>query len=147
MVNMRWKYSRLETSLVLGQQRQRVLAALIGLQHNGTNNLHSGILRIVLGEILSQLQGCVGVACGLQGQGLGSGQVGGVLFAGNSGQDLIGLTKGNLGAELEYTCGELVLGGQGGGVEVDHALVLARVEGIVDVEELYKQREWAGGDS
>jgi hypothetical protein len=46
------------------------------------------------------------------------------------------LTKGNLGAELEYTGGELVLGGEGGGVEVDHVLVLAGVEGIVNVEEL-----------
>jgi hypothetical protein len=46
-----------------------------------------------------------------------------------------------LGTELEHASRELVLRGEGGGLEVDYVLVLTGVEGIVDVEELWKGDE------
>lgn len=108
----------------------------MGLQNCASEDLHGSILGVVLGEVLSELKGGVGVARDLLGKGLGRGEVGGVLFARDSSYHLIGLAKGNLGAKLQYTGGELVLGGESGGVEVDHVLVLAGVEGIVNVKEL-----------
>jgi hypothetical protein len=54
------------------------------------------------------------------------------------------LAEGDLGAELEDLRGELVLGGEGGGVEVDYILVLAGVKGAVDVEELCGEA-WISG--
>lgn len=123
---------------MLGQQRQCLLTVPIGLQHCASKNLYGGIFGVILGEVLSELEGGVAVASGLLRQSLGGGEVGGIIFGRNGGNDLLGLTKGNLGAELEHTGWELVLGGEGGGVEVDHGLVLAGVEGIVDVEELWE---------
>lgn len=46
----------------------------------------------------------------------------------------VGLAEGDLGAELEGSGGQLVFGGEGGGVEVEDGLVLALVEGVVDVD-------------
>lgn len=102
-----------------------------------TEDLHTSIVRVVLCEVLCELQGDVGLARNLLGQRLRGSEVGGILFAGDSGQDFVGLTQSDLGAELQHACGKLVLGGESGGLEVDHVLVLARVEGIVDVEELW----------
>jgi hypothetical protein len=132
--------SRLKATLVLRQQCESLLTVILCLQHCTANELHSSIIRVVLGEILSELQGGVGLARSLQGQRLDGGEIGGVLFAGDGGQDLVGLALGNLGAQLKHTSRELVLGGEGGGVEVDYALVLACVEGIVDVEELWERK-------
>lgn len=133
--------SRFKATLVLRQQREGLLAVVLRLQHRATDKLHSNIIRVVLGEILSELQGGVGLARSLLGQRLDGGEIGGVLLAGDGGQDLIGLPLGNLSAQLEHAGGELVLGGESGGVEVDHELVLAGVEGIVDVEELWEKNE------
>ena len=43
-----------------------------------------------------------------------------------------------MGSELENPGWELVFGGEGGGVVVDDGLVLALVEGVVDVEEFWE---------
>lgn len=103
--------------------------------------MHGCIIGVVLCEILGQLQSGVGLARHLLGKGLGGGQVGGVLFAGNGGQYLVAVAEGNLGTKLEHASRELVLGGEGGGLEVDYVLVLTGVEGIVDVQELCKGDE------
>lgn len=137
-------HSRLEVTLVLGQQRQRLLAVALSLQDCASESLNGDIVRVVLCKILSQLQRSVGVARNLLSQGLCRGQVGGILFAGDGGQDLASLAEGDLSAELEHAGWELVLWGEGGGVEVDHGLVLAGVEGIVDVEELWERDQWNG---
>ena len=50
---------------------------------------------------------------------------------------MLGLALGDFGAELEDARGEVVLGGEGGGVEVEDGLVLALVEGVVNVDELW----------
>lgn len=122
---------------MFGQQRQRLLAPALRLQHGGSENLHGHIIRVILRKILSQLQGGGGVPRRLLSQRLDRAQVGGILFAGNGGQGLVDLAQGDLRAELEHVGRELVLGGEGGGIEVDYVLVLAGVEGIVDVEELW----------
>lgn len=129
-------YSRLEVTLVLGKQGEGILTKILCLQDCSSENLHGRIIRVVLSKILSQLQGGVGLARDLLGKGLDSGQVGGIFFAGDYREHLSSLAESDLGAEFKYASRELVLGGEGGGLEVDHLLVLARVEGIVDVEEL-----------
>lgn len=133
---MRRGHSRLQVTLVLGKEGKGLLTEVLCLQDSSSKNLHGRIIRVVLSEILSQLQGSVGLARDLLGQGLDGGQVGGIFFAGDSSEHLNSLAEGDLGAELKYASRELVLGGEGGGLEVDHLLVLAGVEGIVDVEEL-----------
>lgn len=50
---------------------------------------------------------------------------------------MLGLALGDSGAELEDAGGEVVFGGEGGGVEVKNCLVLALVEGVVDVDEFW----------
>lgn len=140
------KHSRLEVTLVLGEHSDRLLVMSLCLQHGCSKHLHGCIVGVVLCEILGQLQSSFGLARHLLGKGLGGGQVGGILFAGNGGQDLVALAKGNLGTELEHASRELVLGGEGGGLEVDYVLVLAGVEGIVDVEELWKGGEQVAWD-
>lgn len=122
---------------MFGQQCQSLLTTPLCLQHCASKDLYSCVLRVVLCEVLGQLLSGVGVPSNKLGKGLGGGQVGVVFFAGDSLEHLRCLPKGNLGTELEYASGELVLGGQRGGLEVDHSLVLARVEGRVDVEELW----------
>jgi hypothetical protein len=133
---MRRDNSRFQVTLVLGKEGQSLLTKILCLQDSGSKDLHRRIIRVILSEILGQLQGGVGLARDLLGQGLDSGQVGGIFFTGDGSEHLSSLTKGDLGAELEHTSRELVLGGEGGGLKVDHLLVLAGVEGIVDVEEL-----------
>ena len=121
---------------MLGEQRQRLLALSLGLEHSASENLHGIIFRVVLCEFLCELQGSVCLAGGLQGQGPDGRQIGAVLLDGRLGEAFVELTEGNLGAELEDLRGKLVLRGERRGLEVDHTLVLARVEGVVDVEEL-----------
>jgi hypothetical protein len=135
-VYLRRGNSRLEVTLVLGQQRQRLLAVVLGLEHGSSKDLHGVVFGVVLCEFLCELQGSVCLAGGLQGQGPDGRQVGAVLLDGGLGEAFVELTKGNLGAESEDLGRELVLRGERGGLEVDHTLVLARVEGAVDVEEL-----------
>jgi hypothetical protein len=55
---------------VFGQQRQRFLAVALRLEHGSGENLHGAVLRVVLCEFLGELQGCVGLAGGVQGEGL-----------------------------------------------------------------------------
>jgi len=43
------------------------------------------------------------------------------------------LAIGNLSSQLEYAGWDLVFGGEGGGIELDYGIVLALVEGIVDI--------------
>lgn len=133
---MRRDNSRLEVTLVLGKEGQGLLAEVLCLQDCSSENLHGRVIRVVLSKILSKLKGGVGLARDLLGQGLDSGEVGGIFFAGDGGEHLSSLTGGDLSAELEHASWELVLWGECGGLEVDHLLVLAGVEGIVDVEEL-----------
>lgn len=108
---LRIVHSRLEVALVLGQQRQRLLAAALSLQDCASEGLHGAIVRIVLGEVLGQLQRRIDIASYLLGQGLCRSQVGGVLFTGDGRQYLARLAEGDLGAELEYAGWELVLWG------------------------------------
>lgn len=109
---------------------------VLGLEHGSSKNLHGVVFGVVLCELLCELQGSICVAGGLQGQGPDGRQVGAVFFDGGLGEALFELAEGNLGAESEDLCGELVLRGECGGLEVDHILVLTGVEGAVDVEEL-----------
>lgn len=134
--DLRHGNSRLKVTLVLGQQRQRLLAVVLGLQHGSSKDLHGVVFGVVLCEFLCELQGSVCLAGRLQGQGSDGRQVGAVLLDGGLGEAFVELAKGNLGAESEDLGREFVLRGERGGVEVDHTLVLARVEGAVDVEEL-----------
>lgn len=110
---------------MLGQQRQRILAVALGLEHSSSKDLHGVVFGVVLGEFLCELQGSVCVAGGLQGQGPDGRQVGAVLFDGGFGEAFVELAEGNLGTESEDLGGELVLGGECGGLEVDHILVLS----------------------
>lgn len=50
---------------------------------------------------------------------------------------MVGLAEGDFGAELQDAGGEVVFGGERGGVEVEDGLVLALVEGAVDVDEFW----------
>lgn len=54
--------SRLEVTLVLGQQRQRLLAVALGLEHGSSKDLHGVVFGVVLCEFLCELQGSVCVA-------------------------------------------------------------------------------------
>lgn len=110
---------------MLGQQRQRLLAVSLGLEHSSSKNLHRVVFGVVLCELLCELQGSVCLAGGLQCQGPDGGEVRAVLFDGRLGEAFFELAKGNLGAESEDLSGELVLGGERGGLEVNHILVLA----------------------
>lgn len=110
---------------MLGQQRQRLLTVALGLEHGSSKDLHGVVFGVFLCEFLCELQGSVCVAGGLQGQGPDGRQVGAVLFDGGFGEAFVELAEGDLGAESEDLSGELVLGGERGGLEVDHILVLA----------------------
>ncbi|KAJ5938042.1 hypothetical protein N7454_004384 [Penicillium verhagenii] len=100
-----------EYQLTMGLQRsQGLLTKILSLQNRSGENLHSRIFWVVLSELLSELQGGTGLARYLLSQGLDSGQVGGIFLAGNGGEHLGALAKGDLGAELKDTSGELVLG-------------------------------------
>jgi len=58
----------------------------------------------------------------------------GFVFILNFGENLVGLAEGDFGAELQDAGGEVVFGGERGGVEVEDGLVLALVKGAVDVD-------------
>lgn len=70
-------------------------------------------------------------------QCLHSREVWGVILILDFGEDLVGLAESDFGAELQEAGGEVVFRGERGGVKVENGLVLALVEGAVDVDEFW----------
>lgn len=109
------------------------------MQHCPAQNLHVPVLRVLRRQFLRELLRCLLVPRRVLHQRLHRGEVRGVLLvvAVDIGERIVGLSQGDSGAELEYARRQLVLRGEGGGVEVEDGRVLPLVEGVVDVDEFY----------
>jgi hypothetical protein len=131
---------RLQIPLMPRQQPQRLLTAPITLQHRPTERLNARVIRKALRQLQRALQRRVMRPRRVLRQRLHRGEVGGVVAVAvgiDLGDRLVGRAQGNPGAQLEDTRRELVLGGQRGGVEVEDGVVLALVQGVVDVDEFW----------
>jgi hypothetical protein len=99
----------LQIPLMLRQNRQRLLAPALSLQHRSPQNLHRGILRIIFRQFLRQLERSLGIARRELRQRLHRSEIGVLFFALDGGQDFGGLAEGELGAELQDAGGKVVV--------------------------------------
>jgi hypothetical protein len=53
-------------------------------------------------------------------------------------ENFLRLPEDDLRAQLQYTGGQLVFGGESRGVKIDYILVLTLVEGTVDIDEFWR---------
>ena len=116
------------------QQTQRNIRLPSGLENCPSQNLDTGIIGVILRESISEFDCGIGIPRRVQRQRLHGGEIRSVLFGVDIGDGGVGLAEGDLGAEFEEASWELVLWGEGGGVEVEDGLILALVEGVVDVD-------------
>lgn len=124
---------------MLRQQRERLLRQSSIGQHAPRQQLHAQIVARAGRQLLRLGDGLVRALGALQvgRQRRGGLEVGDARFTGRLGDDIVVLAEGEAGAELQHADGQRVGGGEGGRVEVDDLLVLALVEGVVDVDELW----------
>jgi len=126
----------LTAPLVLRQQRERLLRLPRGLQHRPAEDLHCHIIGHVLGQLLDRLHRRVRLAERLLSEGAHGLKLGLASLPLDLGEHIVGLAKGNAGAQLEDASRQGVFGRERRRVKVDHFLVLALVEVVVDVDEL-----------
>lgn len=125
---------RLQIPLMLGQQGERLVRLALRVQHRAAQHLDGRVVRRFSRQGLRGPQCRVVLACRVLREGLDGRQVGSLIVR-NLRQHIGRLAQGDLGAELQQAGWQGVLGREGRGVEVDHMLVLALVEGVVDVDE------------